>query len=129
MPDLTCFVLRKVIEDIDFEGVAVPGLDGWFYRRDEGGRAASMGVYRFGGRELFRAWGYVGESHCRASALLGEDGSWIGPYGDCPEVRVHRRGQEVIGFSVRVGEAEPRYVLIASGAGDRTVQAYAHAAG
>ncbi|GLZ79009.1 hypothetical protein Afil01_38160 [Actinorhabdospora filicis] len=112
MPDLTGFVLHRVIEDIDFEGIGVPGLDGWFYRLEEGGRLRSVGVYTFEGTEIFRAWGYVGEKHCRASALRDEEGRWCATHLDCPEVRVHRRDQTVIGFSVRVGDAEPRYVRV-----------------
>ncbi|MEV0644367.1 hypothetical protein AB0I28_03800 [Phytomonospora sp. NPDC050363] len=130
LPDLAGFVLNKVVENIDFEGVAVPGLDGWFYRRQEGERVASAGIYKFSGDELFRAWGFVGESHCRASALLRDDGEWEGPHGDCPEIRVHRRGQDVIGFSVRVGEAEPRYVRVEGVRdGEPGPARYAHAAG
>ncbi|GIG64789.1 hypothetical protein [Phytomonospora endophytica] len=129
LPDLAGFVLNKVVENIDFEGVAVPGLDGWFYRKEEeDGRTASVGVYTFDDREVFRAWGYVGESHCRASALHLPGGGWEGPHHDCPEVRVHRRGQIVIGFSVRVGEAEPRYLLInGSDGGEPGPARYAHA--
>lgn len=114
MPDLTGFALHRVIEDIDFEGVGVPGLDGWFYRAEADGRTRSVGVYTFGGDEIFRAWGYVGETHCRASSLRDENGHWCATHEDCPEVRVHRRGETVIGFSVRVGEAEPRYLRVDS---------------
>jgi hypothetical protein len=45
------------------------------------------------------AWGYVGEEHCRFSAVRGEQG-WGQPRPGCPNVRVLRDGDRVSGFLV-----------------------------
>ncbi|MGH3713598.1 MAG: hypothetical protein ACRDT4_09100 [Micromonosporaceae bacterium] len=79
-----------MIEDIDFEGAPVPGLRGTFYRRQN----ESVGVYSFAGRELFMAWGYVGEDHCRFTAVRRTDGSWAAPRSGCPQVKVLRAGDD-----------------------------------
>lgn len=91
-----------MIEDIDFEGEPVPGLRGSFYRR----RDESVGVYSYAGREVFMAWGYVGEEHCRFTAVRRPDGSWAMPRSGCPQVRVLRAADDasaVTGVEVRAG--------------------------
>ncbi|MGH3648266.1 MAG: hypothetical protein ACRDTM_13965 [Micromonosporaceae bacterium] len=101
-PDLRTFRLHKVIEDIDFDGASVPGLRGSFYRR----RDESVGVYSYAGRELFMAWGYVGEEHCRFTAVRRPDGSWARPHPGCPAVRVLRNADDataVTGVEIRAG--------------------------
>ncbi|MQA28096.1 MAG: hypothetical protein GEU94_22190 [Micromonosporaceae bacterium] len=79
-----------MIDDIDIDGVPVPGLRGHFYRRAGRGRLESVGVYSYADAELFMAWGYVGEEHCRFTAVRRDDGSWAEPYTGCPKVRVLR---------------------------------------
>jgi hypothetical protein len=46
------------------KGVAIPGLRASFYRR-VGARIETVGVYGCDAGELFVAWGYVDERHCR----------------------------------------------------------------
>lgn len=41
----------------------MPGLCAEFYRHNQAGRTASAGYYRYHGRTLLLAWGYVGEPH------------------------------------------------------------------
>lgn len=74
LPDIERFERHKVVDDIDIDGTVVPGLRGTFYRRPVNGRVESVGVYHYGEREVFRAWGYVGEPHCRFTAIRGPDG-------------------------------------------------------
>lgn len=85
-PQLTEFTEHRIVPDIDLEGWIVPGLTGAFFRRPEGDRIASVGLYRYDGVELFMAWGYVGEEHCRWTAYQ-RDGDWTPPHSGCPRVR------------------------------------------
>ena len=87
-PDLGEFHPYKIVEDIDLEGVVVPGLRGEFLRKEHGERTATVGRYSYAGREVFRAWGYAGEEHCRYFAVIGPDGAWEMPQAGCPRVRV-----------------------------------------
>lgn len=100
-PDLSCFTPHRVAE-AEFEGETVPGLRAEFYRRPEGERIATVGRYLVGGRELFRAWGYVDEEHCRHSAVTGH------PSVDgCPVVELERdTGGSVVGLRVRAPDGE-----------------------
>lgn len=86
LPDLSEYRLHKVIDDVDLDGVVVPGLRGHFHRRHAGARTSTVGVYSYAGVELFMAWGYVGEPHCRFTALRRPDGSWGRPRPGCPPV-------------------------------------------
>lgn len=105
LPDLTQYRLHRTVTDAELDGVAVPGLCAEFYRRDDGGRTATVGRYWHSGRELLMAWGYVDEEHCRYSALRGEDGTWLSATAGCPAVRVLRDlthpDAPVTGFAVR----------------------------
>jgi hypothetical protein len=100
LPDLSGYQLRRTIDDIDLAGVTVPGLRGSFFRRPCGVRVRSAGVYEYGGTTLFMAWGYVGEEHCRFTALCRDDGSWEPARPGCPEVSVRRAGGRVTGLAV-----------------------------
>jgi hypothetical protein len=82
LPDLSEYRLHKVIDDVDLDGVVVEGLRGTFHRSD----SRTVGVYSYAGAELFMAWGYVGEPHCRYTALRRVDGSWEPPRPGCPPV-------------------------------------------
>jgi hypothetical protein len=86
LPDLSEYRLHKVIDDVDLDGIVVPGLRGTFHRRPEGAVTSTVGLYSYAGVELFMAWGYVGEVHCRYTALRGPDGSWGPPLRGCPPV-------------------------------------------
>jgi hypothetical protein len=86
LPDLSEYRVHKVIDDVDLDGIVVPGLRGAFYRRPEGSLTSTVGLYSYAGVELFMAWGYVGEAHCRYTALRGADGSWGPPLSGCPPV-------------------------------------------
>ncbi|WP_173079385.1 hypothetical protein [Phytohabitans rumicis] len=90
-----------MIENVDLDGVVVPGLRGSFHRRrgeaasDDAvaSRISTVGVYRFAGVDLLMAWGYVGEPHCRFTSVRRPDGTWEPPRPGCPPVtRVHDGG-------------------------------------
>lgn len=90
LPDLASYTPHKVIDDIDLEGVVIPGLRADFLRRPLSGRVATVGVYRLRGIEIFMAWGYVGEPHCRWTAYRRDDGvggGWTAPHQGCPRLR------------------------------------------
>ncbi|MEV6525399.1 hypothetical protein AB0M43_25935 [Longispora sp. NPDC051575] len=108
MPDISLYDVHKIIEDVDFEGTPVPGLRGAFYRRPAGDRTESVGVYSYADDELFMAWGYVGEEHCRAAAARRPDGAWDAVRTGCPDVRVLRTGDEVTGLAVGLADGGVR---------------------
>ncbi|GLY97943.1 hypothetical protein Acsp02_51970 [Actinoplanes sp. NBRC 103695] len=100
-PDLSRYLPHRVAE-AEFEGETVPGLTAEFYRRPEGERIATVGRYLVGGRELFRAWGYADEEHCRHSAVSGHP-----PVDGCPVVELERDpGGSVVGLRVRTPGGE-----------------------
>ncbi|MEU7822270.1 hypothetical protein [Catellatospora sp. NPDC049133] len=87
LPRLAEYTPHRTVADVDLEGQVVPGLTGEFFRRPEDGRTATVGLYRYRGTELFMAWGYVGEEHCRWTAYRRTDGVWSAPHTGCPRVR------------------------------------------
>ncbi|MFI1996055.1 hypothetical protein [Actinoplanes sp. NPDC020271] len=92
--------------DAAFEGTRVPGLRAEFFRRPEGDRIASVGRYSIGGAELLLAWGYVDEEHCRHNAVRNQSGGWFPAQAGCPQVRLEKNGQAVIGLAVRAPTGE-----------------------
>ena len=96
------FEPHLTVDDADLDGVTVPGLRAEFLRRPDGTRVATVGRYSHAGRELFMAWGYVGEDHCRYYAVRGVDGDWEAAQAGCPRVRVLRdRTDAVAGLAMR----------------------------
>lgn len=87
LPRTVDYTPHLTVPDIDLEGQVVPGLTGEFFRRREGARTATVGLYRYRGVELFMAWGYVGEEHCRWTAYRRTGGEWTAPHAGCPRVR------------------------------------------
>jgi hypothetical protein len=106
LPDLSEFEPHRTEADASFEGTKVPGLRAEFFRRPEGDRIASVGRYSFGGEELLLAWGYVDEEHCRHNAVRDGSGSWSPAQAGCPQVRLVKNGQAVIGLAVRAPTGE-----------------------
>ena len=112
LPQLADFTLHKTLRDVDFDGVAVTGLDADFYRRPVGDPLLSVGVYRFAGAETHRAWGWVGAAHCswhayRDPASAGFDG----PHPGCPDLRVLLAEGRPYGFDLGVGDRRRRFLL------------------
>ncbi|HEY8533017.1 MAG TPA: hypothetical protein VIL44_03955 [Micromonospora sp.] len=94
LPDVSAYRLHRVVPDIDLDGVVVPGLTATFYRRDEGDRIRTVGVYRYAGVAVVMAWGFVGEAHCRYTAVRRTDGGWDPPRPGCPPVeRIESAGR------------------------------------
>ncbi|NUR73791.1 MAG: hypothetical protein HOU81_23505 [Hamadaea sp.] len=84
-PDLTLYRPHREAFDVSVEGVPVPGLHATYFSRPDSGRVATVGVYRFTGVEVFMAWGYADEAHCRWTAYRQPDGSWTEPRSGCPD--------------------------------------------
>jgi hypothetical protein len=101
LPDLSGYRPHRTVDVAEFEGVAVPGLRAEFFRRDEDGREATAGRYRYAGRPLLLAWGFVDEAHCRFSALCDADGRWGRPVPGCPQVQLVRVDGRVTGLLLR----------------------------
>jgi hypothetical protein len=99
-PNLAQFRPYSVIEDIDLDGVVVPGLRAEFLRREVGGRTAMVGRYSYSGRDVFQAWGYLDEEHCRYFAVYGVDGRLEAAQAGCPRVRVLSDGSAVAGLAL-----------------------------
>ncbi len=112
IPHLADFTYHKTLVDVDFDGVPVAGLDADFYRRPVGDRLLSVGVYRFGGAETHRAWGWVGEAHCSWHAYRDPGtGGFDGPFAGCPLLRVLREGDRARGFELGSGSPARRYLV------------------
>lgn len=112
LPLLTEFTFHKTLHDVDFEGVPIRGLDADFYRRPVGDRLLSVGVYRFGGVETHRAWGWVGEEHCAWHAYRDADsGRFDGPFRGCPDLRVLAASAGPYGFELGSGGGRRRFLL------------------
>lgn len=104
LPDLTTYAPHRTMPDAAFEGTAVPGLRADFYRRADGDRIASVGHYRYRGRDVLMAWGYTDEEHCRRHAVHHPEHGWQEVVDGCPRVRpVHADGADgaVVGLEVR----------------------------
>ena len=108
-PDLADFELHKVVYELDFDSVRVPGACAAFYRRAEGARTLSVGIYMMDGLELFRAWGYTDEEHCSFHLVTRSDATVDGPHPGCPQVRVERDGDLVTGVTVSTCQGRHRY--------------------
>lgn len=106
LPDLTEYRHHRAVRDAPFEGRPVPGLHAEYFRRAEGGRTATVGRYSWAGRELLMAWGYTDEEHCRHHAVRAAGGGWHPAADGCPEVRVMRDGQAVVGLAVRASNGD-----------------------
>ncbi|NUO61639.1 MAG: hypothetical protein HOV71_03100 [Hamadaea sp.] len=87
-PDLALYRPHREAFDVTVEGLRVPGLHATYYSRPESARVATVGVYRFSGSEIFMAWGYADEAHCRWTAYRQPDGSWTDPQPGCPDATV-----------------------------------------
>jgi hypothetical protein len=99
-PNLAHFRPYMVIEDIDLDGVVVPGLRAEFQRREAGGRTAMVSRYSYSGRDVFQAWGYLEEEHCRYFAVYGVDGRLEAAQSGCPRVRVLTDGTRIAGLAL-----------------------------
>lgn len=111
IPHLADFTFHKTLPDIDFDGVPLVGLDADFYRRPVGNRLLSVGVYRFGGSETHRAWGWVGEEHCAWHAYRDPEAGFDGPHEGCPLLRVLREGDRAYGFELGSGQSVRQFLI------------------
>jgi hypothetical protein len=118
LPDLSAFELDRIVDDCSVWDVAVPGLRATYYRSVQPDRTLTAGVYAYQGVEVFVAWGYAGERHCRFHAFRDLDGKWERPRPGCPRVRPVQAGDRVTGLLVRTGSGERTVPaqLVASGA-------------
>ena len=97
VPHLADFQPYRTVENVDLHGVVVPGLRAEYLRR---GRLIAT-AYSYAGRELFAAWGYAAEEHCRYFAVVGPDGAWEDPQPGCPRARALRVDGRLLGVGVR----------------------------
>ena len=112
IPHLTDFTFHKTLPDIDFDEIPVAGLDADFYRRPVGDRLLSVGVYRFGGAETHRAWGWVGEAHCSWHAYREPaTGGFHGPLRGCPQLRLLLDGYRAYGFELGSGSRARQFLI------------------
>lgn len=97
IPQLADFEPYRIVDDVDLHGVVVPGLRAEYLRR--GTRIAT--AYRYRDRDLFVAWGYAQEEHCRYFVVLGADGCWEEPQAGCPRARAIKVNGRLLGVGVR----------------------------
>jgi len=97
------FVWHKERAQVTARGTVIPGLRASFYRRDDGEGTQSLGLYAYQEHELFVAWGYVGELHCRYNAVHRDDGGWFPTRRGCPVLRPIWEDSQVAGVRVLAG--------------------------
>jgi len=107
LPDLTLYRQHREAFDAVVEGLQIPGLHAVYYSRPArrgtaAARVATVGVYRYEGVELFMAWGYADEAHCRWTAYRRPDGSWTPARRGCPRVRVEPDAVHLPDLSLRL---------------------------
>lgn len=90
-------------DQVMVKGALVPGLRASFYRRFVGGRTETIGLYTVEARELFVAWGYADERHCRYNAVRRDDGGWYPTRRGCPVLQPLREHGEVTGLEILAG--------------------------
>jgi hypothetical protein len=90
-------------DEVVASGVVIPGLRAAFLRRPDGDRTETVGLYSYGSHQLFVAWGYVGEPHCRFNAVRRDGGGWHETRRGCPVLHPIREGDEVVGLTVLAG--------------------------
>lgn len=90
-------------DEVEAGGLVIPGLRASFYRRPLGDRVETLGLYAYDERQLFAAWGFVGEQHCRFNAVRREAGGWYETRRGCPVLRPIRQGPSIVGLTVLAG--------------------------
>jgi hypothetical protein len=98
-------------EPVTVKGAVIPGLRASFYRRAVGGRTETVGLYALEGREVFAAWGWVGEAHCRYNAVRRDGGGWYPTRRGCPVLRPLWEHGQVRGLGVMAGRMLLPFVL------------------
>jgi hypothetical protein len=86
LPDLSDYRLVRTVSDAPIDGLTVPGLRVLYFDRVRRAGTATAGVYSFRCAEIFVAWGYARETHCRYHAFRDRRGEWEPPLPGCPKV-------------------------------------------
>lgn len=97
------FERHSTREPITAKGVVIPGLRATFYRRRVGTRTQTIGSYTLDARELFVAWGYADEPHCRFNAVHRHNGGWHPTRRGCPVLHPMRERDQVTGLRILAG--------------------------
>jgi hypothetical protein len=97
VPQLADFEPYRIVDSVDLHGVVVPGLRAVYLWN---GKEIAT-AYSYGRRDLFAAWGYDDEEHCRYFAVLGADGRWEDPQPGCPRARAIKIHGRLLGVAVR----------------------------
>lgn len=97
VPHLADFEPYRIVDDVELHGVVVPGLRAEYLRS---GRKLAT-AYSYNGNDLFVAWGYAEEEHCRYFAVVGVDGLWEDPQAGCPRARAIKIQGRLLGVGVR----------------------------
>ena len=110
-------------DEVDAGGIVIPGLRASFHRRPAAdGRVETLGLYAYGGRELFAAWGVVGERHCRYNAVRDGLGGWHATRRGCPVLHPIEEGGVVAGLTLLAGDVPLAFRLADLAAGRPPVE-------
>jgi hypothetical protein len=97
------FQAHATREQVIVRGTVIPGLRARLYRRRVGARTETVGLYVYGTRELFVAWGYADERHCRYHAVRRDGGGWYPTRRGCPVLHPLGEHGEVTGLRILAG--------------------------
>jgi hypothetical protein len=101
------FAFHGIREQVTVKGTLIPGLRATFYRRPNGQQIETIGLYSVDAHDLFVAWGYVGEPHCRYNAVRhggqdhdGDGWSFYATRRGCPVLEPLRELGGIAGVTV-----------------------------
>ena len=80
--------------------ISVPEIKGTFYVKGKGKTQESIGVYRYGRKIIYCAWGFRHDKHCRFHAVKKENGKWTTPHEGCPGAEIIKHQNRVVGLKI-----------------------------
>ncbi len=79
--------------------IEIPYMRRFCYETIHDGRTVTLGLYKYNGTEIFKAWGYKDEEHCSYHAIKIK-GEWSEVIEGCPQFKLVIKDEAVIGFTL-----------------------------
>lgn len=83
--------------------IEIPYMRRFCYETIHDGRTATLGLYKYNGTEIFKAWGYKDSEHCSYHAIK-TNGTWSEVIEGCPDFKVLEKGFSLSHEKVHIWE-------------------------